>query len=94
MKFHPLLNANVFSCRFFLNLKLCMIKFKVLMQCFSYFTNNSNASENNKAIQFKDVYETNKHFNNFDICFHPFLFYLFEFICMIHSKSRLQNFNL
>jgi len=28
-QFHPLLNANVLFCKFFLNLTLCMTKFKV-----------------------------------------------------------------
>jgi hypothetical protein len=41
-EFHPLLNANVLFCRFFFNLTLCMTKLKVLVLCFSYFTDNSN----------------------------------------------------
>jgi hypothetical protein len=41
-EFHPALNANVLFCRFFLiNLTLCMTKLRVLVLCFSYFTDNS-----------------------------------------------------
>ncbi len=39
--FHPLLNANVLFCSSFLNLTLCMTKLRVLVLCFSYFTDNS-----------------------------------------------------
>jgi hypothetical protein len=45
LNFTPLaLNANVLFCRFFLNLTLCMTKLRVLMLCFSYFTDNSIAA--------------------------------------------------
>ncbi len=40
-EFHPLLNANVLFCRFLKNLTLGMTKLKVLVLCFSYFTDNS-----------------------------------------------------
>jgi hypothetical protein len=43
-EFHPPLNANnvlVFFCRFFKNLTLCMTKLRVVVLCFSYFTDNS-----------------------------------------------------
>ncbi len=45
-EFHPPLNANVLFCKFFFNLTLCMTKFRVLMLCFSYFTDNSNSFRN------------------------------------------------
>ncbi len=45
-EFHPPLNANVLFCKFFFNLTLCMTKFRVLMLCFSYFTDNSNSFGN------------------------------------------------
>jgi len=41
-QFHPLLNANELLSRFLLNLTLCMTKLRVLVLCFSYFTDNSN----------------------------------------------------
>jgi hypothetical protein len=41
-EFHPSLNANVLLCRVFLNLTLCMTtKLRVLVLCFSFFTDNS-----------------------------------------------------
>jgi hypothetical protein len=41
-EFHPPLNADVvLFWSFFLNLSLCMAKLRVLMLCFSYFTDNS-----------------------------------------------------
>jgi hypothetical protein len=36
-----LLNANVLFRRFSLNFTLCMTKLRVLVLCFSYFTDNS-----------------------------------------------------
>jgi hypothetical protein len=42
LRFTPrCLNANVLFCRFVLNLTLCMTKLRVLVLCFSYFTDNS-----------------------------------------------------
>jgi hypothetical protein len=42
-EFHLLLNANVlFWMSFFLNVTLCMTKLRVLVLCFSHFTDNSN----------------------------------------------------
>jgi hypothetical protein len=41
-EFHPSLNGSVRFCRFFLNLTLHMTKLRVLVLCFSYFTDNSN----------------------------------------------------
>jgi hypothetical protein len=38
----PPLKANVLFGKFFLNLTPCMIKLRVLMLCFPYFTDNSN----------------------------------------------------
>jgi len=65
------------------------------MQCFSYITDNSNDMKIIKPFNSKMFMKLiKKHFNNFDIYFCPFLFYSFEFICMIHNKGRLQNFNL
>ncbi len=37
-EFHPPLNANVLFCRFFQNITLCMTKLRVLVLCFSCFT--------------------------------------------------------
>jgi len=44
-EFHRPLNANVLFCRFSLNLILCMTKLRVLVLCFSYFTDNSLSQE-------------------------------------------------
>ncbi len=41
----PPLNANVLSCKFFLNLTLCMTKLKVLVLCLSSFPDNSIVSQ-------------------------------------------------
>jgi hypothetical protein len=38
------MNVNVFFASLFLNLTLCMTKLRVLVLCFSYFMDNSNAS--------------------------------------------------
>ncbi len=40
-EFHPPLNVGVFFWSFFLDLTFCMTKLRVLVLCFSYFTNNS-----------------------------------------------------
>ncbi len=44
LSFTPLLNANVFFCRFYSNLTLFMTKLRVLVLSFPYFTDISNAS--------------------------------------------------
>jgi hypothetical protein len=41
LSFTPPWNANVLFRRFVLNLTLCMTKLRVLVPCFSYFTDNS-----------------------------------------------------
>jgi len=38
------MNVNVFFASLFLNLTLCMTKLRVLVLCFSYFMDNSDAS--------------------------------------------------
>ncbi len=43
-EFHSLLNANVFFCRVFFNLTLCMTKLKVLTLSFPNFMDNPNES--------------------------------------------------
>jgi hypothetical protein len=41
LSFIPPFNAIVLFCRFLLNLTLCMTKLRVLVLCFSYFSENS-----------------------------------------------------
>jgi hypothetical protein len=41
LSFIPPLNAHVLFCSFFKNLTLCMTKLRVMVLCFSYFTDNS-----------------------------------------------------
>jgi hypothetical protein len=40
LSFIPIWTLLYFFCRFFLNLTLCMTKLRVLVLCFSYFTDN------------------------------------------------------
>jgi len=59
LSFIPPLHANVLFFRFFFkNLTLCMTKLRVLVLCFSYFTDNSIMSPSSKAPPIFNMYST------------------------------------
>jgi hypothetical protein len=57
LSFIPPFNANVLFCRFLLNLTLCMTKLRVLVLCFSYFTENfiGNRDERLRQLRKSDL---------------------------------------
>jgi hypothetical protein len=45
------MNVKVLFCKSFFNLTLCMTKLRVRVLCFSYFMDNSNASEVGSSLR-------------------------------------------